>query len=289
MKPVRILPLLCLMLLSASEVTGASRFADVTIRATHVSASVHMLEGAGGNIGLSIGADGTLIVDDQFAELGPRIMAAIDELGGERPKLILNTHFHGDHTGSNPMFGETGTIISHDNVRVRLLSAPNFPRSGLPLVTYSDAATVHFNDDTIELIHLPDGHTDGDSAVWFRQANVIHMGDHFFNGRFPFVDTSSGGSVDGFIANVEHILERIGDDVKIIPGHGALATRKDLRTTIDTVSTTSQRIRTALAAGESVSDIAAGLDADFPGWGSGFINAERWVRIVEGDQKRTQP
>lgn len=277
---------LTLILATAFAHAAEDRFANVVVKPIPVSGSVYMLEGAGGNIGLSIGEDGTLIVDDQYAQLGERIQKAITDLGGNKPKLILNTHFHGDHTGSNPQFGRTGTIVAHDNVRVRLLATDDFPRSGLPVITYDDDATVHFNDDTIQLIHLPNGHTDGDSAVWFKQANVIHMGDQFFNGRFPFVDIASGGSIDGFVANVENVLSLVPDDIKIIPGHGALADKDDLRTTIDAVKTSAARIREGLEKDESVEAIAADLDRDFPGWGGGFISAERWVNIVQADADR---
>ncbi len=268
-------------ILTLSPSGFAASMDDVEMKATHIAGTVFMMEGRGGNIGVSIGDDGTLIVDDQFAPLAGKIEAALKKLGGDRPKLILNTHYHGDHTGSNPEFGTTGTIISHDNVRVRLLAMDDFPRSGLPLITYDQNVTVHFNDDTIELIHLPNGHTDGDTAVWFKKADVLHLGDHFFNGRFPYIDVPAGGSVDGFIANNERILTLVNPDTQIIPGHGPLATPDDLRTTIDAVKKTSRRITRALERGESIDDIAKAIDSDFPGWGSGFINAGRWVQIVQ--------
>ncbi len=264
----------------------ADRFADVEMKATPVSGSVYMLEGAGGNIGVSIGADGTLIIDDQFAPLAEKIIAALKDLGGDRPKLILNTHYHGDHTGSNPEMGTTGTIISHDNVRVRLLAEENFARSGLPLVTFDDDVNVHFNDDDIELIHGPSGHTDGDSVVWFKKANVIHMGDQFFNGFFPYIDVGSGGSVDGFIANVERVLAMVPADIKVIPGHGPLASKDDLAAAIGVVKKSSGEVRAALNSGTSAETIAGKLDADYPGWGSGFISAARWIQIIEADANR---
>ena len=275
--------LICLAALGSTQAAPADRFAGVEITAQHVRGSVHMLEGAGGNIGVSVGPDGTLIIDDQFAPLGEKILAALDKLGGNAPKLILNTHFHGDHTGSNPLMGETGTIISHDNVRIRLTGQEGFPRSGLPLVTYDDDLTVHFNDDQLSVIHLPSGHTDGDSVIWFRSANVIHMGDHYFKGRFPFVDVGSGGSVDGFIANVLRVIAMLPEDVLIIPGHGSLSTLAEMQQTIEAVSASAAMIRQGLAAGSEVAEIAARVDAEYPGWGSGFINAERWVQIVQAD------
>ncbi len=262
------------------------RFAAVQMKAQHVRGSVHMLEGAGGNIGVSVGADGTLIIDDQFAPLADKIIAALKGLGGDRPKVILNTHYHGDHTGSNPEMGTTGTIISHDNVRVRLLDQADFARSGLPLVTFDDDVTVHFNDDTISVIHLPSGHTDGDSVVWFKSANVIHMGDLFFKNRYPYIDIAGGGSVDGFIASVERVLEMVPEDIMIIPGHGTLSEKSDLASTIAKVKQTSAQVRAGLKAGKSADDIAAELDLDDPTWGSGFISAGRWVEIIQADAER---
>ncbi len=280
---IRIICALWLLAAATAMAGPADRFANVEIKAHHVSGTVHMLEGAGGNIGASVGPDGTLIIDDQFAPLGDKIIAALDALGGERPKLILNTHYHGDHTGSNPQMGDTGTIISHDNVRVRLLDQEDFPRSGLPLVTYDDDVTVHFNDDTLVVLHLPNGHTDGDSVVWFKQANVIHMGDHFFKERFPFVDVAAGGSIDGFVANVERVIGLVPADIQVIPGHGTLSTLDELAATTAAVKSSSALIRERLAAGAASAEIAAEIDEAYPGWGSGFISAERWVQIVQAD------
>lgn len=276
----------CISMATSLNAAPADRFAAVEMKATHVSNSIHMLEGAGGNIGVSIGVDGTLIVDDQYAPLADKIIAALKGLGGDRPKLILNTHYHGDHAGSNPEMGTTGTIISHDNVRVRLLSAEDFDRSGLPVVTFDDNLNVHFNDEEIQLIHVPSGHTDGDSVVWFKQANVIHMGDHFFNGAFPYIDVGSGGSVDGFISNVEHVLSMIPSDIKVIPGHGPLADKADLAAAIAVVKSSSTSVRAALSDGTSAEDIAAKLDADYPTWGQGFISSARWVDIIAADANR---
>jgi len=270
----------------STSAAAADRFAAVEIKAQHVSGSIHMLEGAGGNIGVSIGEDGTLIVDDQYAPLAEKIIAALEELGGDRPKLILNTHYHGDHTGSNPEMGTTGTIIAHDNVRVRLLAEEEFPRSGLPLVTFDDDLNLHFNDETIEVMHLPAGHTDGDSVVWFKESNVIHMGDHFFKNRFPYIDIGSGGDVDGFVSNVEAVLARVPEDIKIIPGHGSLSNRADLASTIAVVKATAAAIRDALDKGTDSAEIVADLNESYPTWGSGFITAERWVQIVQADTSR---
>lgn len=280
-----ILPLSCMIWLSSqvAHAGPADPFAAVEVIALKVADNVYMLEGRGGNIGVSVGADGTLIVDNQFAPLAPKIRTAIEKIGGHAPRIVLNTHYHADHTGGNPVFGKDGTIIAHHNVRLRLTNAEDFPRAGLPLVTYEENVSIHFNDDTLAVMHLPRGHTDGDSVVWFKSANVIHMGDHFFNGRFPYVDIDGGGSVDGFISNVQHVLHTVPDDIKIIPGHGALATKNDLKKTIEDVKASVQMIRRALAVGKEAGEIAETLGQAFPGMGSGFINEARWVAIVASD------
>ena len=244
----------CSLLLTSSIALAAEadRFAGVKVVAQPLGGSVYMLAGAGGNIGVSVGEDGTLIIDDQFAPLAERIQKAIEELGGDRPKIVLNTHFHGDHTGSNAFFGDSGTIIAHENVRIRMSNDSNIGRMALPVVTYTDRIRIHFNDDELDIIHMPSGHTDGDAVVWFKNANVIHMGDHFFKGSFPYIDIPSGGSVAGVITNLDTILKMIPEDIRIIPGHGTLATVVDLSESLDMLRVTQTRVNEALAAGRSV-------------------------------------
>jgi glyoxylase-like metal-dependent hydrolase (beta-lactamase superfamily II) len=242
-----------------------------------------MLTGAGGNIGVSVGEDGTLIIDNQYAPLAGRIQKVLNELGGDQPKLILNTHMHGDHTGGNAHFGATGTIIAHDNVRIRLLEGDP-ARSALPLLTFAERATVHFNDETIELIHLPNGHTDGDSVAWFTTANVIHMGDHLFVERFPFVDVASGGTVRGFMRNLDTILEMVPDDVHVIPGHGPLTNKAAIGESLEMIRATRDIVAEAIAEGLSEEEIIArGLGAEWAHYGTNFINEERWIRILLTD------
>ena len=257
----------------------ADPFAGVEITSTEVAGTIHMLEGRGGNIGLSIGPDGVLMVDDQFAPLAGRITAAIESLGGDVPAYVLNTHYHGDHTGGNPVFGESGVVVAHENVRVRLVS-DGMASAGLPVVTYDDGIQLHFNGERIEVMHLPSGHTDGDSVVWFRDANVIHLGDHFFNGRFPYVDVPSGGAVDGLIANLEGVLEMLPADTRIIPGHGALASIDDLRTYVTVVRESQAMVRDAVADG-TIGDLERDGFGQWEDWGSGFISTERWIAIVQ--------
>lgn len=262
----------------------ADRFAAVEVTAQQVSGSVHMLTGAGGNIGVTVGPDGTLIIDDQFAPLADKIQAALNGLGGDKPRLVLNTHFHGDHTGSNAHFGTEGTIIAHDNVRIRLLGTPDIDRAALPLVTFEESLTVHFNDEEMRLIHLPRGHTDGDSVVWFTGANVIHLGDHLFVDRFPFVDIPSGGTVTGFAANLAKVLDMVPDDIQVIPGHGPLTDKAAIEKSIDMIRTTRKVVEDALDSGMSTEQIVAqGLGAQWASFGGGFISEEGWIQILVAD------
>jgi cyclase len=280
---------LCLtILLSSARAAEPDRFADVTIKSSPVGGSVHMLTGAGGNMAVSIGKDGTLLVDDEFAPLAQRIQSAIDALGGSAPKIVLNTHFHDDHVGGNASFGERGVIIANEQVRYRLVNDAALPRAALPIVTYSDRIRVQFNDDEIDVIHLPAGHTDGDAIVWFHTANVLHTGDLFFNGMFPFIDVENGGSIDGYIADVGKILEMVPADTRIIPGHGPLASVVELGEFHDMLKATVSNIRARIDRGESVDSIVAnGLGPEWASFANGFINEEAWIRIVQQGLRQT--
>ncbi len=288
-KPPRAPAVLAAALLLAAPVGNlkgapADRFADVVVTAQPVAGSVFMLTGAGGNVGASVGEDGTLVIDDQYAPLAGRIQAVLNDLGGERPKLVLNTHFHGDHTGGNAHFGKAGTIIAHHNVRARLLSGEDVPPGALPLVTYSDRIRIHFNQEEIQVIHLPDGHTDGDSVVWFTTANVLHTGDLLFVGRFPYIDLDSGGSVAGFVRNLEALLTLVPDDVKVIPGHGPLTGKEAIRESLEMIRATRKIVARRLEEGRPAEDIVAeGLPEAFASFGTGFISEARWIRILLAD------
>lgn len=256
------------------------RFANVTIQTVPVRGNISMLVGSGGNIGVSAGSDGLLIIDDQYAPLAAKIRAALADLGSDTPKFLLNTHFHGDHTGGNADFGVASIIIAHENVRGRLIAGDS-PSSALPVVTYDDDVTVHFNGENITLIHMPRGHTDTDSVVMFEDTNVIHMGDHFFNGAFPFVDLASGGTVQGYINNLEKALSWIGEDTAVIPGHGALANKADLLAFYNVVKDTSTAIRVMKSQQMSKEEaVAEGLGDEYESWGQGFINEQRWIETV---------
>lgn len=280
---------ICLtMSLGSAIAAEPDRYADVVVKATRVGGSVSMLAGAGGNLAVSVGPDGTLLVDDQFAPLAERIQRAIDDLGGTTPKLIINTHYHDDHTGGNGAFGEHGVIIAQEQVRYRLLNEAALQRAALPIVTFSDRIRIQFNDDEIDVIHLPSGHTDGDSIVWFRNANVVHTGDLFFNGGYPYIDLDGGGNVDGYIANVARVLEMIPADTRIIPGHGALASVVELGEFHDMLKATVAAIKSRIASGESVDSIvASGLGPDWVRFASGLVNEESWIKIVNDSVTRT--
>jgi glyoxylase-like metal-dependent hydrolase (beta-lactamase superfamily II) len=269
------------LLIAVSAALGQGDFADVQIKSTHVAGNVYMLEGAGGNIGVSVGPDGLLIVDDQFAPLAAKIEAALRQLDKGPLKFVLNTHWHGDHTGGNAHFGRQAPIIAHTNVRKRLADQAGTVREALPVITFDASLSVHFNGEEIRVLHLPPGHTDGDSVIHFTQSGVVHMGDQFFNGRFPFIDLNSGGDVAGYVRNVEEVLKKLPDGVKIIPGHGPLASRSDLERFHGMLLETTGFVRQAIADGRSLEQLkAAGLPDKWREWGSGFINTDRWLEIT---------
>ena len=265
------------------------RFADVKITTQQVSDKIYALFGAGGNIGVSKGKDGLLMIDDQFGPLAPKIKAALKELGDDSPTYLLNTHYHGDHTGGNDAFAPESLILAHENVRVRLLAGDQSKRFGdpaLPVITYEKIAHIYFNGEEIQLIHLPKGHTDGDSIVYFTGSNVIHMGDHFFKDRFPYVDLDAGGTVNGLTANIETVLTMVNDDTRLIPGHGSLATKKDLQNYLEMLKATSSLVNNAIESGDSLDEIKArGLGSQWQNWGIGFINEERWLQTLYGSLK----
>ena len=283
----RTLKTLCSIMPLVALSTGASaadRFAKVEIKAQQIRDHVYMLTGSGGNIGVSIGNDATMIIDDQFAPLSEKILAALQKLGGGRPAMILNTHLHGDHTGGNPFFGQTGTIIAHDNVRQRLAAQGQLPTIGLPKITYQQQLQLHINDERVRVRHMPAGHTDGDSVVLFENANVVHMGDHFFNGAFPYIDIANGGSVNGFVRNMRELLATLPQDVLIIPGHGQMGNVDDLRSALETIETTQAIINSGINEQLSDAQIAENLRA-YNSWGQGFISIQRWIDIIRADRQ----
>ncbi len=261
---------------------------EVKISVNPVNGKVFMLIGQGGNIGLLVGSEKTLMIDDQFARLSDKILQAIKTVSSNPVSYLLNTHWHGDHTGSNSNIGKTGAVIvSHENVRKRLADAQkekneNDP-DALPEITFADGLSFHFEDEQIMFFHSHAGHTDGDAMVYFVNSNVLHTGDLFFNGRYPYIDLNSGGSALGYIKAVENALKIINDDTKIIPGHGNLATKKDYQDFLTMLKYLEKNITEAIAAGKSeeeiINDDTLTEKYDALNFGSGFINSQRIRQI----------
>ena len=283
--------LLFVSLVFAATASAQTDFSKVQMKATKVAGNVWMLEGAGGNIGVSVGDDGLLIVDDQFAPLADKIRAALKGIADKKLHFILNTHWHGDHTGGNVAFGPEATIIAHDNVRKRLATeqkstvfnstTPPSPKEALPVITFDQTLTVHFNGEDIRAIHYPKGHTDGDSVIFFSASNVVHLGDDFFAGRFPFVDLESGGSVEGLVKNIGELITRIPADAKLIPGHGPISTLDDLKSYHRMLQQTTEIVRGKIGAGKTLDQIKSeGLPAEWAPWGTGFIKTDRWLETI---------
>jgi glyoxylase-like metal-dependent hydrolase (beta-lactamase superfamily II) len=275
----------------------APDFSKVQIKASKVSGNIYMLEGAGGNIGASIGEDGIVIVDDQFAPLAEKIQAALKSLGiTDKPvRFVINTHYHGDHTGGNAPFSNAGsTVIAQDNVRKRLESGgtagnggsikmENKPaeKAALPIITFEHDVTVHLNGEDIHALHFPSGHTDGDSIIFFPKNNVVHMGDDFVRYGFPFIDVSSGGSVQGMIAAMEKASAQLPADVKVIPGHGAISNLDDVREFTKMLKETSAVVQKALDAHKTLEQMKQEKILDpWKKWSGDFVNTDAFIETL---------
>ena len=255
--------------------------------------SVHMIRGQGGNIGLSVGKDGAFLIDDQFAPFSKRIQAEVAKLSKTPVKFLLNTHWHGDHVGGNENFGKAGAIIvAHENVRKRMSveqfmksrnrTIPKAPAVALPIVTFADTVTFHWNGDDIHAFHVKKAHTDGDVLIHFKKSNVFHMGDVFFHGQYPFIDLDSGGSLDGVIRAVEKVIGLANDKSSIIPGHGLLTDKAGLVAYREMLKTSKANVSKLVKAGKSLQEIldakpTAQYDAK---WGRQFVKAPVWVTCV---------
>jgi len=262
-----------------------------------VNGNVYVLYGAGGNIGVSYGSDGMMTIDTQFAKFVPQIKAQLKTLGTDKPKFIFNTHFHGDHTGGNALFGQDGTIIAHYKVRERLLSTIGrdgkprtpTPNIALPMFTFRNSLSVHFNGEEVKAVHFSHGHTDGDTVIFFTGSNVVHLGDDFFVGRFPFVDLDSGGSVGGLVRNIKKLIYMIPSDAKIIPGHGKVANVHDLMDYYSMLVETTTIVRKQMMEGKTLEQIkAAGFPAKYDAAGSGFIKTGRWIETIHKDFSKSR-
>ena len=279
----------CLVALSAAAALAQQRdWSKVEFKTEKLGGNVYVLSsGVGGNIGVSVGPDGILIVDDQYLPLADKIRAALADLSPGKLKFILNTHWHGDHTGGNPVFGPEAPIIAQTNVRTRLINGlparntPPLAKEGWPVITFDQSLSVWFNGEEIQVIHYPHGHTDGDSVMFFTKSNVVHLGDLFFAGHFPFVDLDSGGDVEGLTEDVGDLIQKIPPDAKLIPGHGPVSTLDDFKAYHTMLVETTDIVRQKMKAGESLDEIKKeGLPEKWAPWSWDFINTERWIETV---------
>jgi glyoxylase-like metal-dependent hydrolase (beta-lactamase superfamily II) len=285
-----ILVLIPLVFFLTTCALGQQDFSKVEIKVQKVSGTVYMLQGLGGNIGASVGEDGIVIVDDEFLPLADKIEAALKGVTDKPIKFVLNTHWHGDHTGGNEHFGAEAPIIAQENVRKRLKeggktrfsTVPPAKKVALPVITFEDKVSVHLNGEDIRAIHIPSGHTDGDAVIFFPQSNVVHMGDDFFNGgMFPFIDLDSGGSVQGMIAGGEKVLADVPDDVKIIPGHGPLGTKDDLRKFVTMLKETSAAVQAGIKKGKTLDQLKSEkVLAKWDSFGQSFIKTDMFTEIL---------
>jgi cyclase len=293
---VRLVTGLACAALSCAPAASAQDYSKVEIRTTKLSDTTYMMEGAGGNLGLSIGEDAVFLIDDQFAPLTGKISAAIAKLTPKPVRFVLNTHWHSDHVGGNENFGKAGAIIfAHENVRKRMgteqlmeflrTSVAPSPQAALPVITFAGAMTFHLNGDEMRVIHVARAHTDGDAIVHFLKSDVIHTGDVYWNGIYPFIDTSSGGSVDGVIAACDRVLAIATDKTRIIPGHGPLSDKAGLRAYRDMLEAISGRIRKLIAQGKTLEAIAASkVSTDFDEqWGKGFLKPDKFAAMLAAD------
>jgi cyclase len=266
-------------------------FSGVEMKVQKVADGVYMLQGAGGNIGVSVGEDGTLVIDDEYAPLAPKIQAAIKGITDKPVRWVLNTHWHGDHTGSNAEFAKAGTeIIAQDNVRKRLITGmPSrgtspAPKEALPIITFDNSLTVHINGEDIRALHYANGHTDGDSIIFFPKANVVHMGDDFFNPGFPFIDLDSGGSVQGVLKNVRGVLAELPADVKVIPGHGPLGTKADLAKYADMLQDCISLVQAAIKKGMTLDQMKQQkVLAKYDSLSQNFMKTDEFTEIIYHD------
>ena len=272
-------------------------FSKVEMKVAKVSGNVYMLVGAGGNIAASVGEDGIVIVDDQFAPLAEKIRAALKDITDKPVRFVINTHWHGDHTGGNVPFSETSTIIAQDNVRKRLESGGTLgnlgsikmdekpaPKAALPIITFEHDVTVHLNGEDIRALHFPAGHTDGDSIIFFPKSNVVHMGDDFVRYGFPFVDLGSGGSVKGMIAAIEKVIPQLPADVKVIPGHGQLSNLDDVRAYLAMLKETTAIVQNGIRQKKTLDQLKQEkVLAAYQKWSGDFVKADQWIETVYND------
>ena len=290
---------MCALLLLALGAAAQNDFSKVQIKVHKVAGNVYMLEGAGGNIGVSVGDDGIVIVDDQYAPLADKIREALKGIADKPVRFVINTHYHGDHTGGNLEFQKSSPIIAQDNVRKRLEEggtagnggaitnqAKPQPAGALPIITFDHQVTVHLNGEDIRALHVPAGHTDGDSVIFFPKSNVVHMGDDFVTYGFPFVDINSGGSVRGMIDAVDKVIAQVPADVKVIPGHGPISNIDDMKKFQQMLKDTLGVVQTAMKQGKTLDQMKQEkILAKWDEYGTGdkFIKTDAWIETIYND------
>ena len=287
---------LILVFIFSQNNTFAQRdFSKVEIKTEQVSDNIYMLVGSGGNIGVCVGEDGVFMIDSQFGPLSEKISKAIATLSTKPIKILFNTHWHGDHTGGNENFGKKDAmIVAHDNVKERMSTeqkrafrkpTPAAPKVAQPVITFNDKMSFHLNGEDILVFHFHHGHTDGDAIVYFPKSNVIHMGDTYFKGRFPYIDLGSGGDVEGVLKTINEVLFLADEDTKIIPGHGALSNKEELMEYRDVITICRDRVKKAIASDMTLEEIkASNLTKEYDEeWGGGFINPEKFIDILYAD------
>jgi cyclase len=293
--------LICAVGIMRTEAGAQPDPAQVTIKVIPVAAGIYMLEGGGGNIGISVGNDDVFMIDDQYAPLTPKIRAAIATVSPKPVRFLLNTHWHGDHTGGNEnMAGAGAIIVAQDNTRKRMtkeqfiaafnMKVPPAPAAALPIITFSESLSLYLNADSVRAVHFRNAHTDGDVVVTFEKANVVHMGDIFFNGMYPLVDLSTGGSIDGIIAAVDKMLSTTTANTRYIPGHGPLGNRDDLVRYRNVVKTIRDRVAQLVARRRTLAQVvAAKPTAEYDAtWGKGFLQPDVFVTILYNDLARAR-
>ena len=280
--------LLVLMLIFSSVNFAQQR--EVKIEVNKLTDHVYMLKGQGGNIGLFVGEDGVFMIDDQFAPLTPKILAAIKTVTNKSVNYLINTHWHGDHTGGNLNIAKTGAVIvSHENVRKRMSmdqvvrgrAKKASPKEALPVITFTEDMVHHFNGDDVLISHIHDAHTDGDALVYFTKNNVLHMGDAYFQGKFPYIDISSGGTIDGYIAGIQKAIMISDDKTIVIPGHGKISNKSELKPYLKMLQTLRNRVLEEKKNGKSLKDVVsnASITKEYKSF-SGWINEERIVTAI---------
>ena len=269
-------------------------FSKVEIKSEKVSDNIYMLTGSGGNIGVVVGTKKVLMIDSQFAPLSDKISKAIADISDLPIEMLLNTHWHGDHTGGNKNFGDKVTIVAHENVRERMSTeqvrpfrkpTPPAPQQALPVITFKEDITLYVGDETVMAFHVHHAHTDGDAIIYFPKSNVMHMGDTYFKGRYPYIDLGSGGSVAGVLKAIDQAIFLADEDTKIIPGHGVLSNKKELMEYRGVITLIYDRVKKAIASDMTLEEIkTSNLSKEYDDeWGSGFINPEKFMDILYSD------